>query len=564
MLVSEAVATAVAGLGTEAAFGLVGSGNFMLVNALCDAGVEYHGACHEAGAVAMADGYARASGRVGVATLHQGPGFTNSLTALTEAVKSGTPIVVLAAELPARATHSNQAVDQAGLAEAVGAVALRLGEPTAAMDDVAEAFGRAEAERCPVVLGLPTDTQAREHPIDATGDCRPRATPPRRPAAGAVTELADALAGSRRPLILAGRGAVSAEAGPALAALAELIGAPLTTTIVAKGLFSGEPLDAGVLGGFASPLAWELAEQADMFLVFGASLDAWTTCGGRVPSRTAVLARVDDDVAALARSTPASPAVHADARLAAEALLECLAGRARARGWREAAVRDRLRSHRRGDEVPEPASEALDPRRLAIELNRTLPEGRVVALDSGHFLAFAGIYLDSPDGRSFLFAQGFQSVGLGLSVGIGAAVACPGRVVAAVLGDGGAKMSLLELDTAVRHDLPIAVIVFDDGGYGAEVHDFEPLGVPVDVARFPSRDFAAIARALGATGLTVRSIADLDAITSWLERPTGPVVLDCKVDPSVDAVSVLTEAGAAEWSMPAPLHLANRPAGGTC
>jgi 5-guanidino-2-oxopentanoate decarboxylase len=155
-------------------------------------------------------------------------------------------------------------------------------------------------------------------------------------------------------------------------------------------------------------------------------------------------------------------------------------------------------------------------------------------------------------------------VGLGLGVGIGAAVACPGRIVAAVIGDGGAKMSLLELDTAVRHALPLAVIVFDDGGYGAEVHDFEPHGVPVDIARFPSRDFAAVARALGATGITVRSVDDLDALTGWLDQPGGPIVLDCKVDPDVDGVSVLTEAGAAEWSLPAPHSLANQPAGGTC
>jgi thiamine pyrophosphate-dependent acetolactate synthase large subunit-like protein len=564
VLVSDAVATAVASLGTEAAFGLAGSGNFMLVNALRDAGVDYHGACHEAGAVAMADGYARASGRVGVATLHQGPGFTNALTPLLEAVKSATPLVVLAAESPARAAHGNQVVDQERLADSLGAVVLRVDEPGTAMESVAEAFRRTEEERRPVVVGLPIDIQVRDLPIDATEAPRPHSTPRRPPADAAVTALADALAQSRRPLILAGRGAVAADAGPPLLALAELIGAPLTTTIVAKGLFSGAPLHAGVLGGFASPLTWELADQADMFLVFGASLDAWTTCGGRIPRPTALLARVDDDAAALAEPNPGSLVIDADARLTAEALLECLAGRTRVCGWGAARLRDRLAAYRRTDEIPDAASAALDPRSLAIELNGRLPERRVVALDSGHFLAFASIYLDSPDGRSFLFAQGFQAVGLGLGVAIGAAVACPDRVVAAVLGDGGAKMSLLELDTAVRHALPLAVIVFDDGGYGAEVHDFEPLGVPVDIARFPSRDFAAVARALDATGVTVRSIADLDAMAGWLERPEGPIVLDCKVDPRVDAVSLLTEAGAAEWSMPAPLPPDNRPSGGTC
>jgi acetolactate synthase I/II/III large subunit len=564
VLVSDAVATAVAGLETEAVFGLAGSGNFMLINALRDAGVEYHGACHEAAAVAMADGYSRASGRVGVATVHQGPGFTNTLTALTEAVKSSTPLVVLAAEASAGAEHVNQVVDQARLARSVGAVALRLEEPATVVDAVVDAFARSTRERRPVVLGLPVDVQAHEHLAAGKTASLPPTPPARRPAPAAIAALADALAESRRPLILAGRGAVAAGAGGPLREVAVATGAPLTTTIVAKGLFSGDPLDAGVMGGFASPLAWELAERADLWLVVGASLDAWTTCGGRVPAAHALLARVDDDASILTESAGGSLAVHSDALLAAGALRDELAVRAPVQGWRGEAVRDRLSSYRRADEIPANGAPALDPRRLAVELNRRLPPDRLVGLDSGHFLAFAGIYLDSPDGRSFLFAQGFQAVGLGLGVGIGAAVACPGRVVAVCLGDGGAKMGLLELDTAVRQALPLVVVVFDDGGYGAEVHDFEPHGVPVDIVRFPSRDFAAVARAVGAKGVTVRSIADLDQMTDWLGRPDGPIVLDCKVDPSVDAVSVLTEAGAAEWSMPDPRPREHRTAGGTC
>jgi thiamine pyrophosphate-dependent acetolactate synthase large subunit-like protein len=550
VLVCELVGAAVARLGAEAVFGVTGSGNFVLANAMRAAGIDYHAACHEAGAVAMADGYARASGRVGVATVHQGPGFTNGLTALGEAVKSATPLVVLAAEAPPDSSHSSQVLDQAELARAIGAIALRLDDPSAAAADVAEAFGRTEEERCPVVLVLPNDVQAAPAPgggIERLERHRANATAP---SGDALRPLADALLAARRPLIVAGRGAVVAGAAAPLQALGEAIGAPLTATIVAKGLFAGDPFDAGVLGGFASPLTWGLAEQADLLAVFGASLDAWTTCGGQIPGAEATLALVDDDRSALAKRPDASFSVHGDARLTAEAPLDLLAGRTPAWRWRDSGLRALIAADRHPDEIPPAPSAALDPRRLAAELDRRLPRERVVALDSGHFLAFASIYLDSSDGRSFLFAQGFQSVGLGLGVGIGAAVARPERVVAAVLGDGGARMSLMELDTAVRHRLRLAVIVFDDGGYGAEVHDFEPLGVPVDIARFPSRAWAAVGRALGATGVEVRSLDDLDHLTSWLERPDGPIVLDCKVDPEVDAVSILTEAGAAEWSMP--------------
>ena len=537
MLVSEAIGVAVGRLGIEVAFGLAGSGNFLLINAMRGAGVGYVAACHEAGAVAMADGYARVSGRVGVATVHQGPGVTNTLTALTEAVRSHTPLLLFAAEVAGGASHRNQALDQVPLVRAVGAGAERL----TAMDDpigvVSAAYARARSERRPIVVILPVDLQNRPH----YGDAGPPALAPLEPAQPATAELARADAAirrARRPLILAGRGAVAA--GPALRELGERVGAVLTTTIVAKGLFAGDPFDAGILGGFASPLAIELAREADLLLAFGTSLDAWTTCDGRIPVPGTPIVRVDD------RGLPGAT-VRGDAALVAQRLSDHGAAT-----WRTPALVERIASYRLEDGIPPSGSHMLDPRRLAVALDRALPRGRIVAVDSGHFLAFAGMYVGARDGRGFLFAQGFQSMGLGLGVGIGGALAGAGRVTAALLGDGGAQMSLLELDTAIRHSLPLVVVIFNDDGYGAELHDFEPHGIPADIARFPGRDFAALARAMGAQAATVRSLDDLDVLTRWLDAPVGPLVLDCKVDPEVDAISVMSEIGAAEWSMPAP------------
>lgn len=535
MLVSQAIGAAVARIGVDAAFGLAGSGNLLTINAMRDGGVEYHGVCHEAGAVAMADGYARVTGRVGVASVHQGPGFTNTLTALTEAVRSHTPLVVLAAE----GTRGNQALDQAGVAAAVGAGVERLQRDNDPAGMVAGAYARAVAERRPVVLLLPVDVQDGRYAGDAVEPPRPAPPAPVEPPAREIAAANAAIREAHRPLIVAGRGAVGA--GDALRELGARIGAVLSTTIVAKGLFSGDPFDAGILGGFASPLAHELARDADLVLAFGASLDAWTTCGGRVPNPGTPLVWVDD------RSPAPRVTVHGDARLTAERLGGDPAGT-----WRTPDLARRIAEHRRADDIPATGSDMLDPRRLAAALDAQLPRDRIVAVDSGHFLAFAGMFVGAHDGRSFLFAQGFQSVGLGLGVGIGGAVAGAGRIAAVLVGDGGAQMSLLELDTAVRHALSLVVAVFNDDGYGAELHDFEPHGVPADVARFPGRDFAALGRAMGASSATVRSLEDLEVLTSWLERPSGPLVLDCKVDPEVDAVSVMSESGAAEWSMPAP------------
>src|SRR5918911_1325103 len=157
MLVSEAVGKVLADRGVEAFFGLVGSGNFAVTNALHAAGAAFYSSRHEGGAVTMADGYARACRRVGVVSVHQGPGFTNTLTGLTEAAKVGTSLLVLAADVPAATLWSNFKIDQAALARHTGAIAERVRGAETAAADAARALRRARVERRPVVLNIPID-----------------------------------------------------------------------------------------------------------------------------------------------------------------------------------------------------------------------------------------------------------------------------------------------------------------------------------------------------------------------------------------------------------------------
>ena len=221
MRVAEAVGRALASLGVDAVFGLLGSGNLTVTNALRDAGVPFYAARHEGGAICMADGYARVSGRLAACSVHQGPGLTNAITGLTEAAKSRTPLLLLAADTPAAALRSNFRIDQAALVEAVGAVAERVHGPATAMADVgargAAGAGRAARGRA--------DAAARR----AGGRVRSEAPAPPAPSwrrrAGDVDALAELLAGAERPAIVAGRGAVLAGAGPALRRLGELTGA---------------------------------------------------------------------------------------------------------------------------------------------------------------------------------------------------------------------------------------------------------------------------------------------------------------------------------------------------
>jgi thiamine pyrophosphate-dependent acetolactate synthase large subunit-like protein len=527
--VAEAVGRALASLGVDAVFGLLGSGNLTATNALRDAGVPFHSARHEGGAICMADGYARVSGRLAACSVHQGPGLTNTVTGLTEAAKSRTPLLVLAADTPAAALRSNFRIDQAGLVEAVGAVAERVHGPATAMADVARAVRRARVERRAVVLMLPLDVQAAE--CDPTLPLPlPELAPPR-PAA--VDELAALLAAAERPAIVAGRGAVLAGAGPALRELGERCGAVLATSAVANGLFAEDPFALGIAGGFSSPLAARLLGEADAVVAFGAALNQWTTRHGTLIADGARVAQVDLDADAIGAHRPVDVGVVGDARATAEALLaalgdrstrsDALAAEIAAGGWRDQPYEDR------------PAPGRLDPRTLTIGLDDLLPRERTVVVDSGHFMGWPSMYLSVPDAAGFVFPQAFQCVGLGLGNAIGAALARPDRLTVATLGDGGMLMALPELETLGRLAPNLLVVIYDDAAYGAEVHHFRPLGQAVDLAQFPDTDFAALAEAAGCRGLEARTIDDLDGVREWLADRDRPLVLDARVDPDICA-----------------------------
>lgn len=535
MHVGQAVAGALVDLGVDRVFGVIGSGNYVVTTTMDARGARFVAARHESAAVCMADGYARVSGRVGVASVHQGPGLTNALTGLAEAAKSHTSLLLLAADTPAAAVHSNFRVDQAMACAAVGAVVERVHTPQSALQDVERAYRRARNHRRTVVLLLPLDVQAAELPRSA-----PAATGllPRPPAAApaAISEAADLIQRSRRPALLAGRGAVLGDAREPLIALADTIGAVLATSAVANGLFAGHPYDLGISGSFASPTAADLLAGADLVLGFGASLNNWTTKHGALIASDAGVVQVDLDEEAIGARRPVDVGVVADAAETADGLVQELRRRGfRGQGLRSPELAARIAAGRWRDQPYRDASteSTIDPRTLTIALDDLLPADRALAVDSGHFMGWPAMYLPVRDARAFVFNQAYQSIGLGLGAAIGAAVADPGRVTVAALGDGGTFMSLGELETAARLRLPLLLLVYNDDAYGAEVHHFADQAEGLELVRFPETDIAAIGRAVGADGVTVRGLRDLEAVESWLAHRDRPLVVDAKVTPTV-------------------------------
>jgi acetolactate synthase I/II/III large subunit len=526
MLVSEAVGATLAGLGADTVFGLVGSGNFHVTNALIANGATFVATRHECGAACAADAWARGTGRVGILSVHQGPGLTNALTGITEAAKSRTPLLVLAADVAGAAVRSNFRIDVAALAASVGAAADRLYSPATAAADAARAYRTAQRQRRTVVLAMPLDVQAAQCEPPKIPPVPPLAPPA--PAPEAAARLARALAEAERPVFVAGRGARAARA--ALEDLADACGALLATSAVAKGLFHGSPWDLGVSGGFASPLAAELITGADLVVGWGSSLNMWTMRHGKLIGPGARVAQVDDDSSAIGAHQPVGIAVPGDVAQTARVVLAGLHPRP---GYRSGELRDRIAREVRWRDVPyddQGGDGVIDPRTLTIALDDLLPAERVVAIDSGNFMGYPSMFLSVPDELGFCFTQAYQSIGLGLASAIGAALAQPDRLPVAALGDGGALMGVSELETVVRLGLPMVIVVYDDEAYGAEVHHFGPDGFALDTVRFPPADIAAIGRGFGCAGVTVRGPSDLGPVRGWLAGPRDrPLVIDAKV-----------------------------------
>ncbi|MFC8523705.1 thiamine pyrophosphate-binding protein [Pseudarthrobacter sp. NPDC057230] len=530
--VSELVGYTLARLGVGHIFGVVGSGNFVVTNALRRAGVPYTAARHEGGAATMADAYGRMSGKVGVVSTHQGCGLTNAVTGIGEAAKSRTPMIVVTADTAASAVGSNFRIDQDALARSVGAVAARIHSPQSAVADTVRAYRTAVNERRTVVLSLPTDIQAAPAP---EGIAEPAPLVPAQrfaPTDAAVDELAELIRNARRPLFVAGRGGRGA--GPEIAALAEAAGALVATSAVAHGLFQGDPFNLGISGGFSSPFTAATISEADLIIGWGCALNMWTMRHGSLIGPTAKVVQVDLEDRALGTNRPIDLGVLGDsAETAAAVLAKLRSSQHDAVGLRTPEMAREIAEHARWNTEPTEdlsTSEVIDPRVLTRELDRILPPERIVSIDSGNFMGYPSTYLSVPDEFGFCFTQAFQSIGLGLYTAIGAAKARPDRLPVLGAGDGGFLMAISELETLVREKIPLVAIIYNDSAYGAEVHHFDANDEDLDVVRFPQVDIASIARGYGAAALIVRSVGDLDGVNEWLAGPrNAPLVIDARI-----------------------------------
>lgn len=532
--VGDAVGELLAGRCGSHCFGVLGSSNFKVTHAMVAAGIDYVAARHEGNAITMADAYARVSGELTLVSLHAGPGLTNAVTGLTEAAKSRTPLVVFAGEPATGDLRSNFAVDQMNLVRSVGAVAERIHSAETALNDAARAVDTALRQRCTVVLCFPQNIQEMPLPEHARAPAALPATQPVNPDPASVAQLADAILAARRPVIVAGRGALLCDAGAALVALAEQGGCLLANTACAHGIFAGQDWSLGICGGFSSPAASELISASDLLIGFGASFTRWTTHAGMLVGAQAKLVQVDIDPSRFGIERPIDLAVLGDARVTAERLVAELKRRRRptAENWRDATTKKVIEAKSNFAAPYQDMSRlgCVDPRSVTRALDAILPRNRVVVTDAGHSMGWMPRYMQVPDSKGWCFTQSFQSIGLGLATAIGSGLAMPGRTVVAGIGDGGFMMSIADFETAVRLKLSLFILVYDDMSYLAEVHRYKPMGYDTSIVEFPDFDFAAMARGFGAQGIVVRSLDDLKPVEDWVRGGAkGVFVADAKI-----------------------------------
>ncbi|MFL5287704.1 MAG: thiamine pyrophosphate-binding protein [Rhodopila sp.] len=531
-------------LGIDTVFGLMSDDTAVFATSLDAVGIRFCGARHENQAVAMAEGYAAATGGLGIAVIGRGPATANGLHAAVYASRTGSQVLIISGDAPVPGSSPNglgpdyKAFNAAAVLSAAGLCTFTATSAAAARSTLGDAATVAQRGTAAVLL-LPVNVQLAELSVRADDVSPVRLRPPRSPSparAQSIAAAAAVLEPARRPLIIAGLGAHRAGARQALEQLAERIGALLVTSVKGKDLFHGNPYNLGVIGSFSHSMGRRMIDQADCVLVFGAGLNLLTMSFGMSVPQDVPVIQVDADRSHIGRWSTADIAVVGDAKLVAEQLIAAVPARAADdKPFHSEETRQLLADFDLArDFQPAHTPRTVDPRALAVELNRLLPEQRNLVYDAGNFLRVVP-YLTVPDPGHFKMSSDFASIGLGFGTALGFAKGRREVPTVLIIGDGGFLMTMGELETVVREDLPLVIVLMNDCAYGAELHFLKMRELPVAQSVFPDVDFAPVAEAFGFQAATVRTLDELRALAPMLAKPEGPVFLDCKINAAIAA-----------------------------
>ena len=561
---AQLLAKALQAEGVDVLFGYPGGANLEIFDVLPEFGLRCVRTEHEQGAAHAAQGYARASGKVGVCLATSGPGATNLVTGIADAHSDSTPIVAITGNVPTPLLGKNafQEVDIVGITKPITKKNYLVKRVTDIPEVVREAFALAGGNRPgPVLIDIPKDIQ-QHYPKDAEGNY----TPPRIPAAieppeppiGGLTEnqLDEAcrlLAEAKRPVIYAGGGIVSADCADLLLALAEKLRCPVTTTVMGHGTFPPDhPLALHSLGMHGSKYANVAVNEADLVLALGVRFDDRVTGNVKQFIADGRIIHIDIDRNELNKNKTVTLPICADIKPALEQLIGCAECKEHGE-W--LAYVSGLRE-RYPFEVPEKTS--ISPQ-YAIRLLSNLTAGEaIVSLGVGQHQMWAMQHYRSKRTRSFLSSSGFGTMGYGLPAAIGAKVACPDRQVIDIDGDGSLNMTIHELATCRRYGVGVKVVVINNqwlgmvrqwqdmiyDGHRAESGMADPMAVKAadEVEVYP--DFPTIAAGYRVKAERVTRSEDLAAAYArMLAAPAEPYLLDVIVEAEENVYPMIPAGG---------------------
>jgi acetolactate synthase-1/2/3 large subunit len=523
---------------------------------------------HEQGAVAMADAYARSGDQVGVCIAGRGPGIAQTGTGILNARNYGSQLLVVAPEPAVSETHDVKTFEQESYLRTMVGDVVSIRSPETLVPRFGEALRRVFLGDSPLAVQISKDVLNGEIDVDAgvveelvseelvriTGDDSAVSGSPLdvsarlEPDPEKVSQAVDLYLDSdafQPPVLIAGEGAYEAGAKEAMEELAERLNALLITSLKARDLFEGHPFHVGFSGNWGSPLANEFMTEANFVIAVGCSLNYHTVDEGYLIDDDATVIHVDADPTSIRRYTDVDLGIVGDARRTVEALKKAFEREGIDRGrelWTDD-LRKRIEEFDilEGPEFPDREG-AMDPRELIRTLNDVLPTDRLLGTDGGHFRKWVLDGITAPPDNSILSCD-FAAIGLGLPMGVGIGQFLKDRdrfvnggedrTAVTICGDAGFMMSIQELETAVRNDISVIVVVMNDSALGAEYHAIESRGWPPETALMSTPDFATIAEGMGAEAHTANSIKNVEALADHLQDPDGPVVIDCTVNHEV-------------------------------
>lgn len=530
MTPSEALVETMVAQGVTDVFGIVGSAYMDALDIFPAAGIRFIPVAHEQGAIHMADGYSRVSGRHGVCIAQNGPGVTNFVTGVAAAYWAHSPVVVITPETGSVSIGLGgfQETEQLPIFSKITKYQGHVMNQKRMAEITARCFDRAMLDMGPTQLNIPRDF--------FYGDIECEIPKPIRIGLGggdtaALDEAAKLLAAAKFPVILSGGGVIMGNAMKEAVALAELLHAPVACSYLHNDAFpASHPLWAGPLGYQGSKAAMKLISKADVVLALGTRLGPFGTLpqyGMEYWPRDAKIVQVDADAHMLGLVKPISVGICGDAGAAAAELVKRLSGQSLAcqqnkaeRGatitaekaaWEKELEQWTHETDPYSVEISK-GSSAMHPRQMLRALERAMPKGAMVSTDIGNICSVSNSYLRFDEPRSMLAAMSFGNCGYAFPVACGAKIARPDRPAIAYVGDGAWGISLNELLTCAREEIGVTVVLFNNGQWGAEkknhVDFYSRRYVGVELEN-PS--WAAVAKSFGCEGLVVDKVGDVGA-----------------------------------------------------